>query len=782
MIDFCSYNIRGLHNKVSFAKDFIKFNNISLVALLETHVKKENADFYSRAIAPDFEWIFNYESHYNGRIWLGWNKSEWKVQSFCSTAQHITCNIQKLDGSLNFNLTAVYAFNSVDDRRLLWNDLLELCSAPSFVDHPWCAIGDFNIFLHDYETNRGMPRRCRAIMDFQNCVSDLGMADLKSLGPVFTWWDGNVEHPLLRKLDRALVNGSWLQQFSESFVEILPRGLSDHNPVALSFGGIRERVLKPFQVFNHIIEHEKFLDVVSEAWNLATVGHPWQVLMSKLKAVKVALKQLNISTGNLHCKVVDARNELLNFQSSLPSVPSSSQRLQERSLCDTLAKALGSEEKILHQKSRINWLKRGDGNNKFFFHSCRGRWNSNKIVRLEDDSGITHTGHMNISNVAVSYFKNLLGSCHSTQSFPDDIQTNQLSDDHHTNLTQPFTASDVLSTMKSLGKNKSPGPNGFTPEFYLKAWPVVGNDVTRAVLYFFDTGFLPRAFNSSAITLVAKQSNATSMQQFRPISCCNTIYKCIAKMLAFRMKPVMQILTSQNQGAFVPNRSIGDNVQLAQSLCKDYHLSSGPPKFACKLDLKKAFDSISWAFILETLKRMNFPDIFISWIRTCICDCMHSVKINGSLEGYFKAGSGLRQGCPLSPYLFVLSMEVLNACISKVISRGDFHYHWRAKNIDLTHLVFADDLLLFCKGECDSIKLLFEGVQLFSNISGMKPNPSKCTCFFGNVDRFTMLYALHITQFSEGSLPIYYLGLPLISGTLKAQHCNLLISKFTRNY
>lgn len=174
---------------------------------------------------------------------------------------------------------------------------------------------------------------------------------------------------------------------------------------------------------------------------------------------------------------------------------------------------------------------------------------------------------------------------------------------------------------------------------------------------------------------------------------------------------------------------------------------------------------------------MNFPVKFIAWIRTCICDCMHSVKINGSIEGYFKGGSGLRQGCPLSPYLFVLTMEVLNSCISTAISKGDFQFHWKTKELNLTHLVFADDLILFCKGECESIQLLFEGVKFFSELSGMHSNPSKCMCYFGNVDRFTKLFALHISRFSEGSLPMSYLGLPLITGALKSRHCSPLISR-----
>lgn len=112
---------------------------------------------------------------------------------------------------------------------------------------------------------------------------------------------------------------------------------------------------------------------------------------------------------------------------------------------------------------------------------------------------------------------------------------------------------------------------------------------------------------------------------------------------------------------------MGDNIFLAQFLCRDYHLQRGSPKFACKLDVRKAFDSLNWEFIWKAMHCMNFPPGFINWIKPCITTCMYSVKINGSLEGYFKAASGLRQGDPLSPYLFVIAMEVLNACMKNSI-------------------------------------------------------------------------------------------------------------------
>lgn len=113
---------------------------------------------------------------------------------------------------------------------------------------------------------------------------------------------------------------------------------------------------------------------------------------------------------------------------------------------------------------------------------------------------------------------------------------------------------------------------------------------------------------------------------------------------------------------------------------------------------------------------------------------MLSVKINGALEGFFESKSGLRQGDPLSPYLFVLAMEVLSAYLKKDLSENSsFSHQWKTKEIQLTHLMFADDLLLFCKGDRPSISAMINTVNRFSLASNLKPNPTKSVCFFSNV-------------------------------------------------
>ena len=188
IIDFCSHNIRGLHNKVSFVKDFLSVNKISMAALLETHVKREDGLSISSIIAPRFKWLLNDDYHDNGRIWLGWDENIWNVNFVCSSAQHITCNVKRIDGSFSCLISFVYVSNQVYTRKLLWYDLINMQDRLSITEQqrPWCLLGDFNSFLFYFETNRAMSRSHTSTDDFRNCCQSFGVTDLHFSGPIFT--------------------------------------------------------------------------------------------------------------------------------------------------------------------------------------------------------------------------------------------------------------------------------------------------------------------------------------------------------------------------------------------------------------------------------------------------------------------------------------------------------------------------------------------------------------------------------------------------------------------
>lgn len=261
------------------------------------------------------------------------------------------------------------------------------------------------------------------------------------------------------------------------------------------------------------------------------------------------------------------------------------------------------------------------------------------------------------------------------------------------------------------------------------------------------------------------------------MSCCNISYKVISKLLAQRLNTVLPILISENQSVFVSDRSIMINILICQDIVKNYHIPVGMPRCLMEIDLKKAYDTVDWGFLLAVLEAMNFPRLLVSWIETCLKSAKFSVVINGQPYGYFEAKRGLRQGDPISPYLFVPVMEVLTRQILQLEDNKNFQYHPKCKQLKMTHLVFADDVMFVCKADRSSPIEMMKVFTDFSALSGLKINTMKSSMFFGNVKSDDKQFLLDSLDFSEGSLLVRYLGLPLISGKLNIDDCKVVIDR-----
>ncbi|GKV52760.1 hypothetical protein SLEP1_g59327 [Rubroshorea leprosula] len=297
-------------------------------------------------------------------------------------------------------------------------------------------------------------------------------------------------------------------------------------------------------------------------------------------------------------------------------------------------------------------------------------------------------------------------------------------------LCRPFTTKEVEIALFSIPSNKSPGPDGFTSGFYRAAWSIIKNDVTAAV---FDSGKILKQINATNITIVPKVSCPNVVNDYRPIACCNVIYKVISKLLTQRINEVLSMLVSNNQTAFVKGRSITTNLLICQDLMRNYHKSKGPARCLMKIDLQKAYDSVDWGYVKAMLRGLNFPDRFINWLMLCVSTTRFSVLINGQPKGYFQGQRGLRQGDPISPYLFVLVMEYLTRKLKELEMQEKFKYHSKCRVMQLTHLIFADDIMLFCKADEESIVLMMQKFEEFARVSGLEVNRMKSQVFFSGV-------------------------------------------------
>ncbi|KAG7560295.1 Reverse transcriptase domain [Arabidopsis thaliana x Arabidopsis arenosa] len=356
-------------------------------------------------------------------------------------------------------------------------------------------------------------------------------------------------------------------------------------------------------------------------------------------------------------------------------------------------------------------------------------------------------------------------------------------------LTREVSAEEITKVLFSMPNDKSPGPDGYTSEFYKATWDIIGREFVLAVQSFFATGFLPKGINSTILALIPKKSEAKEMRDYRPISCCNVIYKVISKIIANRLKILLPKFIAGNQSAFVKDRLLIENLLLATELVKDYHKDSISTRCAIKIDISKAFDSVQWPFLINVLVAMQFPPVFIHWISLCITTASFSVQVNGDLAGYFQSARGLRQGCSLSPYLFVMSMDVLSKMLDRAADAKQFGFHPKCKQLGLTHLSFADDLMILSDGKIRSIEGIVDVFDKFAKRSGLRISMEKSTVYMAGISPIIRQSIEDKFPFAVGQLPVRYLGLPLVTKRFTAadytpliEHLRKRITSWTARY
>ncbi|XP_038996812.1 uncharacterized protein LOC120121549 [Hibiscus syriacus] len=283
------------------------------------------------------------------------------------------------------------------------------------------------------------------------------------------------------------------------------------------------------------------------------------------------------------------------------------------------------------------------------------------------------------------------------------------------------------------------------------------------------------AFNTTTIVLIPKIPNPCKVKDFKPISCCSDIYKAITKILVKRMSSLMPGMISLNQSAFIKGMSIVDNILLAQEVVKGYGRKNISPRCTMKIDLQKTFDTLHWNFIISVLKALDIPQRFIGWIQACFTEARFSISFNGSLVGFFKGARTIRQDDPLSPFLFVLSLNMLSRLLNLAAARRLYNYHPKCKQLGLTHLSFADDLLIFCKGNAESVACVISVLDKYYEISWLNLNAAKCVFFTASVENRTVEKIKQFTSFNIGCLPVRYLVIPIITRKLSIKDYDQLI-------
>ncbi|XP_048492142.1 uncharacterized protein LOC125493157 [Beta vulgaris subsp. vulgaris] len=346
-----------------------------------------------------------------------------------------------------------------------------------------------------------------------------------------------------------------------------------------------------------------------------------------------------------------------------------------------------------------------------------------------------------------------------------------ISDECNSALSRPYTKDEIYAALSQMHPCKAPGPDGMHAIFYQRFWHIIGDEVSDYVCNILHGHHFPADLNRTNIALIPKVKDPKVAAEFRPIALCNVLYKLISKAIVLRLKDFLPAIVTENQSAFVPGRLITDNALIAMEVFHSmkHRNRSRRGTIAMKLDMSKAYDRVEWGFLRKMLLTMGFDGRWVNLIMCCVSSVSYSFIINGGVRGSVVPERGLRQGDPLSPYLFILVADVFSKMIQRKTQEKLIHGAKASRSgPEIFHLLFADDSLLFTRATRQECFEIVDTLNRYELASGQKINYEKSEVSFSKgVSIAQKVELMGILKMRQVEKHEKYLGIPSITGRSK---------------
>ncbi|GKA91191.1 RNA-directed DNA polymerase, eukaryota [Tanacetum coccineum] len=676
--------------------------------------------------------------------------------------------------SIKLLVISIYAPQDLSKKKELWD---YVCSLVDRWDGEIVIMGDFNEVRTEH-VRFGSIFNVRGANAFNNFISKADLIDLPLGGYSYTWSHKSASK--MSKLDRFLISKGLLIRFPHLSGLCLDRHLSDHRPIIM-FESSLDYGPTPFRMFHSWSKMEGFDKFMESSWLSMNITDPNGLIRMK--------KKLQLLKNNIKSWVKENKTKLYAIKSSIIHNLSEVDKIidqgggndeiiNKRSLLMTELHDINSIDALdLSEKAKVRWSIEGDENTKYF-HGILNRKRNQLAIR-----GILHCGDWIVEPSQVkteffNYFSNQFSKPSSSRlnidfEFPTRLNLEQVEE-----LERSVSFEEIKKAVWDCGTNKSLGPDGFSFEFFHSHWNTLNQDIVAAVHEFFATGSFPPGCNSTFIALIPKIINAKVVKDYRHISLIGSLYKVIAKILANRLSLVMSDLISDVQTTFVSNRQILDGPFILNELfswCKYKKINA----MIFKVDFEKAFDSVRWDYLNDVFKSFGFGEKWRSWINGCLVLSMGSVLVNGSPTQEFHFHKGLKQGDPLSPFLFILIMESLHLSFTRVLDSGLFKGINISNSLSLSHLFYADDAVFIGKWDINNIKTIVNVLKCFFLASGLKINLHKSKLTGIRVSKDQVDLAASLVGCSTFYPPFHYLGVKVAASMSRLNSWKDVISKLS---
>ncbi|MCG7875526.1 MAG: reverse transcriptase domain-containing protein [Candidatus Thiodiazotropha endolucinida] len=732
-ISICSYNVRGLGNKIKREQIFawLKKNKFDICLLQETHSGMETHVLWQQEWGSDAYFSGQSTAREGIGILLKPNIS-------CKILKHteiVSGRLQALELILNDKeLTFINVYGPNDDDSMFFEHLENYLIEND--DKTFTIGGDFNTVLDenlDKKNGRiNTHRLCRK--KIQNIISKFDLIDIwREKHPELKQytWHSSQKPPVFSRLDYFLISEN-LRNSTTSIKHCISFK-SDHSIVVM---GIDFKNYKRgpgyFKLNNSLLLDIDYQNIIKTSINeivrINEEANPntlWELVKGTVRneTIKFATKkkkEQNIHEEKLK-KDIDTLTKEMAETTNIHKIETIKNNLENKNI--ELENIIETKLNGLILRSKANLVENDERNSKYFASLEKKRSESKTISMLLINNEMK-TEQREILKESETFYKNLYKKRETENTVYNffDESMNKLEETEKDICDGLLTEEECKSALKDMKNQKSPGSDGLTVEFFKIFWNDIKQYYVNSLNYSYETGSLTDLQKQSIITLIPKpDKDLTTLDSWRPISLLNVDYKIATKALANRVKNVLNKIIDSSQTGFIKGRYIGENIRLLFEIIENVE-EQGKPGLIFFSDFEKAFDSLDHTYMINCLNHFNFGQNFINWVKLFYNDAKSCVSNNGYLSDFFPIQRGVRQGCPLSPYLFIICIELLSHIVTSTNDIKGIHITGH----EFKKSLFADDASFILDGSIKSFETLINILDNFSYISGLKLNSKKC--------------------------------------------------------
>ncbi|KAL3696147.1 hypothetical protein R1sor_010223 [Riccia sorocarpa] len=568
--------------------------------------------------------------------------------------------------------------------------------------------------------------------------------------------------------------------------------ISDHWPVSVVLT-LKEKAQEQirrgtyFKMDSGELKCPETLEEVKQAWDAHPEGvtNPqarWTLSWSRVRSVLSAKKKLRLSFNSPLSK---DREELLALRMIAQNDCTTATR--ERIL--TLEKAIKQREladaKSWRTRSRVRWMAEGEAPSHYYFAQLKAKHAREKIRCIRMADGSETSNECEIKTEVTRYFVEQFCCPPASQA---DLELRKevlllvdkrVSTDQNSMLIVAPSEKEIDQLVEDLPRDKAPGLDGVTNNMIQDSWSFIRNDCQKMMLHFWETGELLQKDSQGVIKMLPKNEETWFLRNWRPITLMGITYKLLGKLLANRLKTIVGDLTSPQQTGFIKGRSIFDNL-LGSRFGAEWVQESQQEALFLKLDFSKAYDRVRHDFMWETFEAMNIHSNFIRLLKGLVQDGSSKAHVNGWFTEGIPLERGVRQGCPVAPYLFVLSTQPLMLLFEKAQREKRLEGIHLPGGRQLLHQLFADDTGVHLQVRERDFQVTKSIVDTFEKISGAQLNISKSMIIpLGNRDPPAWVLQTGCQVAEVGEL-VVYLGGPIGRNLSDSQIVDFLAAKLQK--